>query len=217
MNKKTMIATAMSSVIVLGGATMYQQAYAAKSPVSSNETDSVVETTRSSEAALQGAPIYGSISLEEFEANNEIKIPLSLEKEHQDSAFSSSSDEFSSFFNNKILHKKYASLEDNLGTDMIDIVYATEDRSEINIYQIKSIDRNPQSAIDAQQAYFDPSFITIGDIQGHAAILEDTSSIKGGSKKQVWIATEDYYYVLHTGSPTISLNALKEIAEKINF
>ncbi|WP_156951061.1 hypothetical protein [Saccharibacillus sacchari] len=38
MNKKTMIATVMSSVIVLGGATMYQQAYAAKYPVSSNET-----------------------------------------------------------------------------------------------------------------------------------------------------------------------------------
>lgn len=57
MNKKIMIATVMSSVIVLGGATMYQQAYAAKSPVSSNETDSVVETTRSTEAALQGAPI----------------------------------------------------------------------------------------------------------------------------------------------------------------
>lgn len=124
---------------------------------------------------------------------------------------------FSFFFNNKILHKKFASLEDNLGTDTIHIVYATEDRSEINIYQIKSIDRNPRSAIDAQQAYFDSSFITIGDIQGHPAILEDTSSIKGGSKKQVWIATEDYYYVLHTGSPTISLNALKEIAEKINF
>ncbi|WP_156951060.1 hypothetical protein [Saccharibacillus sacchari] len=142
---------------------------------------------------------------------------MSLEKEHQDSAFSTQPGKFSSFFNNKILHKKYASLEDNLGTDIIHIVYATEDQSEINIYQIKSLDRNPQSAIDTQQAYFDPSFITIGDIEGHPAILEDTSSIKGGSKKQVWIATEDCYYVLHTGSPTISLNALKEIAEKINF
>ncbi|OWA33680.1 hypothetical protein B9G55_20275 [Saccharibacillus sp. O16] len=218
MNKTAIFVSALSCLIALGGGMAYQQAYAANSQADSKANakmnaytnsqavtkpaDSIVKPV-SSAAALQDAPVYGSMSLYEFEDRNEIKIPTNVEQNQQASG-------------NKITHKLFTSITDNSGSDMLQVVYVTQDKSEINLFQIKSNDRNPQTVIEAQQAYFDPSLTTSGNVKGHPALFEDTSP-DGGSKKQILIATEDYWYTLHTGSATVDWKDLKEIAQQINF
>lgn len=226
-SKKAIAVVVAGAMIAIGGASMANpQAYATNPsvpsvsvqiPAQESSSPSPVEQEKTSTAAaLQSAPIYGSISLEEFEAKHEIKIPVNLEHEQQPSKLAADPAEPVSG-SNPITHKRFTSIENQAEGDLLQLVYATEDGSEINFFQLENKGYEPAAAVESQKVYFDPSLIKIGEVQGRPALFEDTSSLEDGSKKQIWIAAQDYIYVLHTGSATVDMQALKELAERIDF